>query len=135
MKYRFIPQSYMVPEVGVFPMIELPTGSYSRGLGVGKTWYKLPLWIQIPAPALPWAELPSRHYCPLSQRFVNIDDHGRDRTPTVLMTFGVPCDVGIIRHQSGSDRVHTGLLTEIIEIDTRRRNHRLAVAVWVYAVT
>ena len=45
-KYRFIPQSAAMPEVGVFPMIELPTGSDSRGLGVGKTWYKLPLWIQ-----------------------------------------------------------------------------------------
>ncbi|HEY6457030.1 MAG TPA: hypothetical protein VIY90_17280 [Steroidobacteraceae bacterium] len=45
-KYRFIPQSASVPEVGVFPMIELPTGSAARGLGVGKTWYKLPLWVQ-----------------------------------------------------------------------------------------
>jgi hypothetical protein len=45
-KYRFIPQSDTVPEVGVFAMIELPTGNYARGLGVGKTWYKLPLWIQ-----------------------------------------------------------------------------------------
>ena len=45
-KYRFIAQSDSVPEVGVFPMIELPTGSAARGLGVGKTWYKLPLWIQ-----------------------------------------------------------------------------------------
>jgi len=45
-KYRLIRQSDTMPEVGVFPMIELPTGSSSRGLGVGKTWYKLPLWIQ-----------------------------------------------------------------------------------------
>ena len=45
-KYRFIPQSGMVPEVGVFPMIELPSGSAARGLGVGRAWYKLPLWIQ-----------------------------------------------------------------------------------------
>src|SRR3984885_7875633 len=45
-KYRFIQQTDSVPEVGVFPMVELPTGSASRGLGVGKTWYKLPLWIQ-----------------------------------------------------------------------------------------
>jgi hypothetical protein len=45
-KYRFIPQRDSVPEVGIFPMIELPTGSASRGLGVGNTWYKLPLWIQ-----------------------------------------------------------------------------------------
>ncbi len=45
-KYRFIQQTDTVPEVGVFPMIELPTGSAARGLGLGKTWYKLPLWIQ-----------------------------------------------------------------------------------------
>lgn len=45
-KYRFISQTKNRPEVGTFPMIELPTGSYSRGLGVGKTWYKVPIWIQ-----------------------------------------------------------------------------------------
>jgi hypothetical protein len=45
-KYRFIMQSDFVPEVGIFPMIELPTGSAARGLGVGRTWYKLPLWMQ-----------------------------------------------------------------------------------------
>ncbi len=45
-KYRFVSQTDHRPEVGIFPMIELPTGSYSRGLGVGTTWYKLPLWIQ-----------------------------------------------------------------------------------------
>lgn len=45
-KYRFIEQTKYVPEVGIFPMVELPTGSYSRGLGVGKTSYKLPVWIQ-----------------------------------------------------------------------------------------
>jgi hypothetical protein len=45
-KYRFVQQTDTVPEVGIFPMVELPTGSASRGLGVGKTWYKLPLWIQ-----------------------------------------------------------------------------------------
>jgi len=45
-KYRFISQTPSRPEVGIFPMIELPTGSASRGLGVGNTWYKLPLWIQ-----------------------------------------------------------------------------------------
>ncbi|HTW75743.1 MAG TPA: hypothetical protein VMD56_12570 [Steroidobacteraceae bacterium] len=45
-KYRFVPESKYVPEIGTFPMIELPTGSYARGLGVGKTWYKLPIWLQ-----------------------------------------------------------------------------------------
>jgi hypothetical protein len=32
--------------VGTFVMFELPTGSAPKGLGVGRTWYKLPLWIQ-----------------------------------------------------------------------------------------
>jgi hypothetical protein len=45
-KYRFIQQTSDFPEVGTFPMIELPTGNYSQGLGVGKTWYKLPIWAQ-----------------------------------------------------------------------------------------
>ncbi len=45
-KYRFVSQTSSRPEIGMFPMIELPTGSYARGLGVGKAWYKLPVWIQ-----------------------------------------------------------------------------------------
>lgn len=36
-----------MPEIGTFPMIELPTGNYARGLGVGNTWYKLPIWLQM----------------------------------------------------------------------------------------
>jgi hypothetical protein len=27
-------------------MFEVPTGSFTKGLGVGKTWYKVPLWMQ-----------------------------------------------------------------------------------------
>jgi hypothetical protein len=27
-------------------MIELPTGDYNRGLGLGKVWFRLPIWIQ-----------------------------------------------------------------------------------------
>ena len=45
-KYRFLSQTKDRPEVGTFPMVEVPTGSYSRGLGVGKASYKLPIWIQ-----------------------------------------------------------------------------------------
>lgn len=45
-KYRFVAESKYWPQIGTFPMVELPTGSFSRGLGVGSTWYKLPLWIQ-----------------------------------------------------------------------------------------
>jgi hypothetical protein len=32
--------------IGTFTMFEMPSGSAERGLGVGKTWYKLPLWAQ-----------------------------------------------------------------------------------------
>lgn len=46
MKYRLIQQTPSRPAVGIFPMIELPTGSASRGLGVGRTWYRLPVWIE-----------------------------------------------------------------------------------------
>jgi hypothetical protein len=45
-KYRLIRQTADRPEVGIFPMVEVPTGDASRGLGVGNTWYRLPLWIQ-----------------------------------------------------------------------------------------
>ena len=44
-KYGFIRQTKHRPQIGSFTMFEIPTGSYSRGLGVGKVWYKLPLWV------------------------------------------------------------------------------------------
>ncbi len=45
-KYRFVQETKWRPQVGTFVMFELPTGSARRGLGVGKTWYKVPLWVQ-----------------------------------------------------------------------------------------
>ena len=45
-KYRFIKESKYRPEVGTFPFIELPTGNASRALGVGSTWYRVPVWVQ-----------------------------------------------------------------------------------------
>ena len=45
-KYRFVQETKHRPMIGTFVMFELPTGSPERGLGVGKTWYKLPLWVQ-----------------------------------------------------------------------------------------
>jgi hypothetical protein len=45
-KVAFIKESPHFPQVGTFPMFELPTGSYDRGLGVGKVYYKIPLWFQ-----------------------------------------------------------------------------------------
>ena len=45
-KYRFVQESKTRPMIGTFVMIELPAGNADRGLGIGKTWYKLPLWVQ-----------------------------------------------------------------------------------------
>jgi len=45
-KYRFVQETKHRPMVGTFVMFELPSGNAQRGLGVGKTWYKLPLWVQ-----------------------------------------------------------------------------------------
>ena len=45
-KYRFVQESRYRPMIGTFTMLELPTGSAARGLGVGKAWYKLPVWAQ-----------------------------------------------------------------------------------------
>jgi hypothetical protein len=45
-KYGFIKQTKRRPQIGPFPMFEIPTGSSTRGLGVGKVWYKLPIWIE-----------------------------------------------------------------------------------------
>ena len=45
-KLALIKETKHIPQIGTFTMFELPTGSYDRGLGVGKVWYKLPLWLQ-----------------------------------------------------------------------------------------
>ena len=45
-KYRFVQETKRRPMIGTFTMFEIPTGSAVKGLGVGTTWYKLPLWAQ-----------------------------------------------------------------------------------------
>jgi hypothetical protein len=45
-KFKFVQETKNHPMVGTFVMFELPTGNSAKGLGVGKTWYKLPLWAQ-----------------------------------------------------------------------------------------
>jgi len=45
-KIAFLKETLHFPQVGTFPMFELPTGSDTRGLGVGKVYYKIPLWLQ-----------------------------------------------------------------------------------------
>jgi hypothetical protein len=45
-KIRFLKETRHTPEVGIFPFFELPTGNAAKGLGVGATWYRMPLWLQ-----------------------------------------------------------------------------------------
>jgi hypothetical protein len=45
-KIAYIKESRYVPQIGTFTMFEMPTGDSSRGLGIGKVWYRLPVWLQ-----------------------------------------------------------------------------------------
>lgn len=47
-KYRFVEEDKdgWRPEIGVFPLIEAPTGDAARGLGTGRTHEFFPLWLQ-----------------------------------------------------------------------------------------
>jgi len=45
-KFGFIKQTKHRPQIGSFTMLEIPTGSYAKGLGIGKVWYKLPIWVE-----------------------------------------------------------------------------------------
>ncbi|HEY3757156.1 MAG TPA: transporter [Opitutaceae bacterium] len=46
MKYRFLKEADDHPEMAIFPLVELPTGNESRGLGTGHTQLFLPVWMQ-----------------------------------------------------------------------------------------
>ena len=45
-KFRFVHETNGWPQIGVFPLVEFPTGDADRGLGNGRTWFQLPLWLQ-----------------------------------------------------------------------------------------
>jgi hypothetical protein len=47
-KYRFITpgEDDWYPQVGIFPLIEMPAGNPERGLGAGKMREYLPIWLQ-----------------------------------------------------------------------------------------
>ena len=45
-KYRFVEQTDALPDIGIFPLIEIPTGNASKYLGNGKAQVYLPIWLQ-----------------------------------------------------------------------------------------
>jgi hypothetical protein len=45
-KYRLIHENKNIPQIGVFPIMHIPTGDADRGLGGGHIQFFLPVWIQ-----------------------------------------------------------------------------------------
>ena len=45
-KFRFIEETNWVPQVGVFPLLEVPSGSSRENLGTGHLQGFLPVWLQ-----------------------------------------------------------------------------------------
>jgi len=45
-KYRLVEETDGRPQLGVFPLVELPTGDSARSLGNGHTQVFLPVWLQ-----------------------------------------------------------------------------------------
>ncbi|HET8716092.1 MAG TPA: hypothetical protein VFM16_09725 [Holophagaceae bacterium] len=45
-KVRFLKETDTRPQIGIFPLVEIPTGDADKGLGGGHTQVYIPLWIQ-----------------------------------------------------------------------------------------
>ena len=45
-KYRFVQEGAWCPQIGIFPLLEVPTGPHDRNLGSGHLQTFLPLWLQ-----------------------------------------------------------------------------------------
>jgi hypothetical protein len=45
-KYRIVDETETVPQIGLFPLLEIPTGNESKQLGAGEFQAYLPVWAQ-----------------------------------------------------------------------------------------
>jgi hypothetical protein len=45
-KYRFVRETPRIPQIAIFPLVELPTGNSGMSLGSGETQSFLPVWLQ-----------------------------------------------------------------------------------------
>lgn len=45
-KFRFVHETKNIPQIGIFPLLEVPTGSAGEGLGTGRVHALLPVWLQ-----------------------------------------------------------------------------------------
>jgi hypothetical protein len=46
LKYRFVNETSSAPQIGIFPLIEIPSGNADKGLGAGTTQFFFPVWLQ-----------------------------------------------------------------------------------------
>jgi hypothetical protein len=46
LKYRIVNETPFIPQLGVFPLVEIPTGNAVKGLGAGNVQIFVPLWVQ-----------------------------------------------------------------------------------------
>lgn len=45
-KYRFVDETSWCPQIGAFPLVELPSGNSGQGLGGGDVQVFVPVWLQ-----------------------------------------------------------------------------------------
>lgn len=45
-KYRVVHETEKIPQIGISPTLEVPTGNANQNLGNGVLWGKLPIWAQ-----------------------------------------------------------------------------------------
>ena len=45
-KYRFVHETSRMPQIGIFPFVEVPSGNANKGLGAGHAQVYLPVWAQ-----------------------------------------------------------------------------------------
>jgi len=45
-KYRMVHETGLLPAIGIFPLVEIPTGDQDRGLGNGEAQFFFPVWLQ-----------------------------------------------------------------------------------------
>jgi hypothetical protein len=46
LKYRFLQETANRPQISFYPSLDFPTGNKGNGIGNGRTWYRLPVWLQ-----------------------------------------------------------------------------------------
>jgi hypothetical protein len=69
-KYRFVQETSKVPMVAISPMVHLPSGNSSRGLGAGEPQLFLPLWLE--KSWVPWQTYGGGGY------WINPGDHNQN---------------------------------------------------------